>query len=100
MLRTFISGSPNWSRKAKYRDDAGCATPLALLNPGQHPLAYFVDRAKVTFRYLRGIRSLRIIFRVVAHERRQPDRALYSPFPEPVFGYLLGQFLVGDGSPE
>ena len=70
MLRTFISGSPNWSRKAKYRDDAGCATLFVLLNPGQYVLHDLVDGAKVTFRYLRDAWPLRIILRIVAHERR------------------------------
>ena len=48
----------------------------------------------------RGTRTLRIILGVVAHERRQLDRALTAPFREPVFGYFLGEFLVGDGGPE
>src|ERR687897_174868 len=100
MLRTFISGSPNWSLKAKYRDEARFATLIVLLDPGQHILHYLLDGAKVAFRYLRVARSRRKILGIVAHERRQPDGALSAPFRETVFGYSLGQFLVGDGDPE
>ena len=70
MLRTVISGSPNWSLEAKYRDGAGCATLLILLNLGQHPLHDLFDGTKVTFRYLRGTRSLRIILGAIVHMGR------------------------------
>src|SRR5829696_249082 len=85
---------------AKYRDAAGCATLLALLNAGHNSLDDLIDGPKVTFRYLRGGRSVRVILGGVAHERGQPDRALSFPFREPVFGYSLGYFLVGYGGPE
>src|SRR5215217_7951177 len=85
---------------AKYRDAAGCATLLALLNAGHNSLDDLIDGPKVTFRYLRGWRSVRVILGGVAHERGQPDRALSFPFREPVFGYSLGYFLVGYGGPE
>src|SRR5215212_10633230 len=66
MLRTVISASPNWSPKAKYRDEAGCATLFVLLNAGQHPIDDLFDGVSVTLRYLRSTRSLWIILGVVA----------------------------------
>src|SRR5919107_363819 len=100
MLRTFVSGSPNCSLKAKYRDDAGCATLFVLLNPGQYSLHDHIDGAKITFRYLRDAWPWRIILRIITHERRQPHRTLSAPFREPGFWYFFGEFLVGDGGPE
>ena len=54
MLRTFISESPNWSPRAKYRDDAGFATLFVLLNSGQHFRCDLIDGAEVPFHYFRG----------------------------------------------
>ena len=70
MLRTFISGSPNRSLRAKYRDGAGCATLSILLEPGQYRIDYLFDGAKVTFCYLRGTLFLLVILGVVAHMGR------------------------------
>src|SRR5918998_4405479 len=95
-----LPSSPSGRYTLRRRKDIlleGGAQPLP--DERQHLFQKFLDRLAVAVCYLFGAFRGRVVFRVVAQERRQLRVAILSPLLEADFGHFVGQLLVGESSP-